>query len=438
MICWEPFCLAILLPGSIRTGKSQNEASAPADIRRNIAMKSKSKNRFHLFIAVGAILSLWTMGCQPQEQSQNRPPQRTPVVSVVTVTTQPVTLTTELPGRTSAYRIAEIRPQVNGLIQKRLFTEGSEVKAGDVLYQIDPAPYEAALKNAEAGQVRSEANLPAMQSKVERYEKLLAESIVSQQIYDDAVAALNQAHADVQYWKATVQTAQINLAYTRITAPISGRIGRSNVTEGAIVTAYQPTPLATIQQLDPIYVDVLQPTTQLLRMKRWLESGRLDQKSQNRKSVKLTLEDGSPYPLAGTLQFQDVSVDSTTGSVNLRVVFPNPARLLLPGMFVRALINEGTDEKATTIPQQTLLRDPKGNPMTLVVDGENIVQQRMLTLDRAIGDQWVVGSGLSEGERIIAEGSQQVKQGDTVKTVPFEASTAGDKNTASTNAGQAE
>ena len=354
-------------------------------------------------------------GCDSRQQS---PP---PVPEVVTVNVQPqrLVLTTELPGRTSAYLVAEIRPQVNGIIQKRLFQEGSEVKAGEVLYQIDPAPFHAALDSARAALGRSEANLPTIRLRAERYRGLLSEKAVSQQDYDDKEAALKQAEADIDYWKAAVETARINLGYTRVTAPISGRIGKSNVTDGALVTAYQPLALATIQEIDPIYVDVPQSTSELLRLKRRLEDGHLNQDGPNQKKVKLTLEDGAAYPLNGTLQFRDVTVDPTTGSVILRVVFPNPEGVLLPGMFVRAVVKEGINEHAILIPQQAVSRDPKGNPVTLIVDGEGKVQQRMLTVDRAIGDKWLVSSGLSPGDRVIIEGMQRVRPGASVSVVPF-------------------
>lgn len=354
-------------------------------------------------------------GCDSRQQS---PP---PVPEVVTVNVQPqrLVLTTELPGRTSAYLVAEIRPQVNGIIQKRLFQEGSEVKAGDVLYQIDPAPFHAALDSARAALGRSEANLPTIRLRAERYRGLLSEKAVSQQDYDDKEAALKQAEADIDYWKAAVETARINLGYTRVTAPIAGRIGKSNVTDGALVTAYQPLALATIQEIDPIYVDVPQSTSELLRLKRRLEDGHLNQDGPNQKKVKLTLEDGSAYPLNGTLQFRDVTVDPTTGSVILRVVFANPEGVLLPGMFVRAVVKEGINEHAVLIPQQAVSRDPKGNPVTLIVDGGGKVQQRMLTVDRAIGDKWLVSSGLSPGDRVIIEGMQRVRPGASVKVVPF-------------------
>jgi membrane fusion protein (multidrug efflux system) len=250
---------------------------------------------------------------------------------------------------------------------------------------------------------------------------LLADNAVSRQDYDDAAAALKQTEADIQYWKATVETARINLGYTSITAPISGRIGRSNVTEGALVTAHQPVALATIQQMDPMYVDVPQSTTEVLRLRRSLEDGSLSRNGQLRDKVRLLLEDGSRYSPEGTLQFRDVTVDPTTGSVILRVVIPNPKGILLPGMFVRAVVEEGVNEHALLIPQQGVSRDPKGNPYALIVDAGGKVRQRMITLDRAIGDAWLVSAGLAPGERVIVEGMQKVKPGVSVKAVPFEA-----------------
>jgi membrane fusion protein (multidrug efflux system) len=331
-----------------------------------------------------------------------------------------------LAGRTSANLVAEVRPQVSGIIQERLFTEGADVKAGQTLFKIDPDIYWSALDNAKAALAKSEANLSAIQLKANRLRELLAEKAVSQQDYDDAAAALKQTQADIQYGKATVETARINLRYTSLTAPISGRIGRSNVTEGTLVTAQQPTVLATIQRLDPMYVDVPQSTAEVLRLRRGLKEGRLDQSGENQKKVKLIMEDGTAYPFTGTLQFRDVTVDPTTGSVVLRIVFPNPNGILLPGMFVRAVVQEGVNNQAILIPQQAVSRDPRGNPLTLIVDDKNNVQQRMLTLDRAIGDQWLVSSGLIPGDRVIIEGMQKVKPGVTVKTVPFE--TNGGKN----------
>lgn len=359
-------------------------------------------------------------GCDRREQ-QAAASTMVPEVATVAVQPQQAVLTTELPGRTCPYLVAEIRPQVNGLIQKRLFTEGSDVQAGQVLYQIDPAPFQAALNNAQAALGRSQAGLPSIKSRVERYEELLADHAVSRQDYDDVVSALNQAQADIQYWKATVETARINLGYTEVKAPISGRIGRSSVTDGALVTAYQPVPLATIQQLDPIYVDVPQSTADVLRLNRRLKNGGLHHDGTDQNKTCLILEDGTAYPLEGTLQFRDVTVDPTTGSSILRILFPNPDGVLLPGMFVRALIKEGITDQALLIPQQAVSRDPRGNPVTLVVGPGDKVEQRMLTLDRALGDKWFVSSGLAAGDRIIVEGMQKVRPGAAVKVASPEA-----------------
>ena len=366
-----------------------------------------------LVVLIGGLL---LTGC---ERRQALPPPSVPEVAVSTVQPRKVMLSTELPGRTSPFRIAEIRPQVSGLIQKRLFTEGSDVRAGQALYQIDPAPFQAALDNAKAALARAEANLSAIRLRAERYRELLADKAVSQQNYDDAAAALIQVEADIQYYKATLKAAGINLGYTKITAPISGRIGRSNVTDGAIVTAYQSLALATIQQLDPIYADVPQSTTELLRLKRRLEDGRLQSHGTNRNKVRLIMEDGTAYPLEGTLRFRDVTVDPTTGSVILRLVFPNPEDVLLPGMFVQAVIKEGVNEQAILIPQQGVARDRKGNPFALIVDAADKVEQRILTLDRAIGGKWLVSAGLATGDRVIVEGIQRVRPGTAVKVIPF-------------------
>lgn len=369
-------------------------------------------------VLVALLGSLILDGCGRSQQSL---PAAVPEVATVTVQPQELVLTTELPGRTSPYLVAEIRPQVNGIIQKRLFTEGSDVKVGQVLYQIDPAPFQAALDSARASLAKSEANLPVARLKFERYRGLLAEKAVSQQDYDDREAALKQAEADIQYSKATVETARINLDYTRVAAPISGRIGKSNVTDGALVTAYQSVALATIQQLDPIYVDVPQCTTDLLRLRRRLEANRLHQNGTNQNTIRLILEDGTAYSLEGALQFRDVTVDPSTGSVVLRAVFPNPEGVLLPGMFVRAVVKEGTNARATLVPQQAVSRDPKGNPISLIVDDEGKVQQRRLILDRAIEDKWLVSSGLEPGDRVVVEGMQRVRPGASVKVIPFDA-----------------
>jgi len=377
-------------------------------------------NRAKIMAAVGVLAGFLILaGCGQQKSSGK--PQGAPEVAVATIQPQQVVITTELSGRTSAYRVADVRPQVNGIIQKRLFTEGADVKAGQVLFRIDAAPFQAALDNARAALSRSEANLAAVLPRAERLRELVADKAVSQQDYDDAAAALKQAQADIRYWQAVVETARINMGYTSVKAPISGRIGKSDVTEGALVTAQQPLALATIQQLDPVYVDVPQSSTEVLRLQRRLEEGRIDPGGKNRNRVRLILEDGTPYPREGMLQFRDVTVDPTTGSVILRVVFPNPKGVLLPGMFVRAVVEEGVNPKALLIPQQAVSRDPKGNPFTLIVDGQGKVVQRPLVLDRAMGDKWLVSSGLAPGERVIVEGVQKAKPGAVVKVVPFTA-----------------
>lgn len=361
------------------------------------------------------LVGLIAAGCSRGPAGQ--PPPPAPEVTVTTVSAEPVVLTTELPGRTSAFLVAEIRPQVSGIIQKRLFAEGSDVEVGQILYQIDPAPFEAALANARAALARAEAQLPAVRARARRFEQLLAAEAVSQQNYDDVSSALKQAEADVAYWQAAVETARINLGYTRITAPISGRIGKSNVTEGALVTAYQPLALATIQQLDPIYVDVPQSTRELLELRRRLQEGRIHHGGAEQNEATLLLEDGTVYPHKGKLQFRDVTVDPTTGSVTLRILFPNPGGELLPGLFVRALVQEGVNRQAILIPQQAVSRDPKGTPLALVVDSEGKAEQRTLALDRAIGDRWLVASGLAPGDRLIVEGKQKVRPGMVVRAV---------------------
>ncbi len=376
------------------------------------------------WIAALLALAILPEGCGSGSAQQAGPPP-VPEVATVTIKPQPVELTTELPGRTSPYLVAEIRPQVNGIIKKRLFTEGSDVKAGQLLYQIDPAPFQVALDSAKASLGKSQANLPSVRLKAERYKELLVDKAVSRQDSDDAAAAMEQARADVEYWKTAVEGARINLGYTRVTAPISGRIGKSSVTDGALVTAYQPATLSTIQQLDPIYVDVTQSSADLLRLKRNLEAGRISADKKNGRKVCILLEDGNLCPQPGSLQFRDVTVDQATGSFTLRIVVPNPKHLLLPGMFVRAVVQEGIAEQAILVPQQGVSRTPKGEPVALVVDEGGKVQQRMLKLNRAIGDQWLISSGLSAGDRVIVEGMLNIRPGAAVKAVAWEAPKAG-------------
>ena len=352
------------------------------------------------------------------------PQQGPPEVSVVTIQTQRVALTTELSGRTAPYLIAEVRPQVGGIVKKRLFTEGSDVKAGQVLYQIDPASFEAALASAKANQARAEATLTTVRLKAQRYQELVQIKAVSQQDNDDAQAGLKQAEAELAAARAAVQTASINLAYTKVTAPISGRIGRSAVTDGALVTASQPTALATIQQLSPMYVDVTQSSAELLKLKQNLANGLFKKGTANQAQVQLLLEDGSPYPQTGTLKFSEVTVDQSTGSITLRALFPNPQQLLLPGMFVRAVVQEGVNEQAILAPQRGVTRTPQGAAVAMVVGAEEKVEPRPITVVRTVGDSWLVAEGLKPGDRVIVEGIQRARPGTPVKAVPFGAAPA--------------
>lgn len=339
------------------------------------------------------------------------PAAQTPEVKVVTLKDETVTLDTSLPGRTLPYRIAEVRPQVNGIIQKRLFVEGSDVKQGQQLYQIDPSTYEATAKSAEA-------TLASSKLLAERYGRLVGDEAVSKQQYAEAQASYLQS-------KAAVDQAHINLRYTKVLAPISGRISRSIVTEGALVTNGQANALATIQQLDPIYVDVTQPSASLLRLRKELANGQLQGAGANAAKVMLQLEDGSTYPEAGRLEFSEVAVDQSTGSVTLRAVFPNPRNELLPGMFVHARLAEGVRQSAILAPQRGVTRDLKGQPTSLVVNANNEVELRVLKTDRTIGNSWLVTDGLKAGDRVIVEGLQFVRPGAKVKAAEADAAQAG-------------
>ena len=376
-------------------------------------------SRITVLVSLGILtLSLTLAGCG-KKNAGGPPPSGPPEVGVITVQPQPVTLTTELSGRTAPWQVAEVRPQVNGIIQKRLFTEGAEVKAGQVLFQIDPALYRAALSSAKAILARAEANLLPAQLKAGRYQELIASKAVSQQDYDDAQAAVKQAEAEVAAAQAAVENARINVQYTSISAPISGRIGRSTVTPGALVTANQAAALATIQQLDPIFVDVTRSSSEILLLKRQLAAKTLQTDAAGAARVKLLLEDGTPYPLAGTLKFSEVSVDAGTGSVTLRTLFPNPEQLLLPGMFVRAILEEGSNDLALLAPQRGVTRNPAGNPMVFIVGAEEKVEARPIKVSRTIGDSWLVEEGLKAGDRVILEGIQRARPGTVVKAVPF-------------------
>jgi membrane fusion protein, multidrug efflux system len=350
-----------------------------------------------------------------------RPPAE---VSVLTLKEAPVTLTTELPGRTSAFRVAEVRPQVNGVLQKRLFTEGADVQENQQLDQIDPAPYQAALDTTLATQQKAAANEIIAGVTLKRDQGLLGSHAVSQQDIDNALATYAEAQADVASANAAIETARINLQYTKVLSPITGRTGRS-VTEGALVTANQSQSLVTIQQLDPIYVDVSQSTAVLLRLERELAAGQIKSAGNNQAEVRLMFEDGTGYDQAGQLQFSETNVDQATGSVILRAVFPNPAHLLLPGMFVRAAVQEGVNEKGILVPDQALTHDVKGNATTFVVTADNKVELRALTTTRAIGNQWLVSSGVSAGDRVVMEGVQKIAPGATVNPTEWTPPAAG-------------
>jgi membrane fusion protein (multidrug efflux system) len=350
------------------------------------------------------------------------PAQGIPQVGVITVQAQNITITTELPGRTAPVLIAEVRPQITGLIRSRNFVEGSEVQAGEVLYEIDPATYRASVDSAGAALAKAEANLRSTRLKAGRYQELVAIKAVSQQDNDDAAASQQQAEADVASARASLETARINLAYTRITAPISGRIGKSSVTPGALVTANQTTALATIQKLDPIYVDVTQSSAAVTRLRRALAQGDLNAAIAAR--IGLLLEDGIRYPLEGKLQFSDVTVDPNTGSITLRAEFSNPQRELLPGMYVRAVVEEGSKHDALLVPQQAVTRDASGKALAYVVTADSKLEQRPLQIERAIADRWLVHSGLKVGDRLVVEGLQNAHPGAVVQAVPYTVNSA--------------
>lgn len=348
-------------------------------------------------------------GCGKGQQQAGTAPATE--VLVTTITPQKLTMTTVLAGRTSAHLMADVRPQVGGIIQKRVFVEGSDVKAGQLLYQIDPATYQAAYENAKATLAKAQANALPARLKAERYANLVKVNGVSKQDNDDAQAAYQQAQAEVVSAKAALDTAHINLGYTRVTAPIAGRIGKSTVTPGALVTASQATVLATIQQIDPIYVDVTQSSAEVMRLKRDFASGKLRKAGADGAKVKLLFEDGTTFAKDGALQFSDITVDQTTGVITLRALFPNPGHDLLPGLYVRAVLEEGVNDQALLVPQACVSRDAKGNAQVMVVKPDNTVEVRVITVDRVVGDKWLVADGITAGERVIVEGLQKVKPG---------------------------
>ncbi|MFZ3043302.1 MAG: efflux RND transporter periplasmic adaptor subunit [Thiobacillus sp.] len=366
------------------------------------------------FMPLGLALAgaLLVTACGGKDQP---PGPGAPAVTVLTVKAESVPVATELPGRTSPYLIAELRPQVTGIVKERLFKEGSEVKAGQVLYQVEPATYRAAVDSARASLARAEANVEAARLKAERYAELVKIEAVSRQDNDEAVAALKQAQADVGSARAALDKANIDLGFTRITSPITGRISRSAVTAGALVTANQAAALATVQKLDPIYVDLTQSSAELLRMRRDLESGRLQRAAGNAVPVQLVLEDGSLYGTEGKLAFSEVTVDEATGSVTLRAVFPNPRGVLLPGMYVRARLVQGVQGDAILVPHAAVSRTPRGEGQAMVVNAENMVEPRIIKTGQSIGDKWVVTEGLVPGDRVIVEGLQKARPGSPVQ-----------------------
>ena len=370
----------------------------------------------HALSAFVLLTALVLGGCSKKTAAPATPP---PVeAGVITLAAQPITLTRELPGRTSAYRIAEVRARVSGIVLKRLFTEGRDVKEGQPLYLIDPSPYQAALDSAKASLARSEASATSARLQEERYKQLLAQNAISQQDFDNALATHRAAQADVAASTATVQTAEINLGYTNVTSPITGRIGLSSVTEGAYVQAGSATLLATVQQLDPLYVDLTQSSTEIFNLRRALAAGRLENTATDNTKVKLVLDDGSAYSEEGDLQFSDITVDTTSNSITLRALFPNPKTELFPGLFVRARIVEGTVPAAILAPQLGVGRNTKGDATALVVGAENKVELRTLKIDRAVGNQWLVADGLKPGDRLIIQNLQRIRPGSVVKPVP--------------------
>ena len=365
--------------------------------------------------AIGLALLLASCSSQPQ-QPHSGPAQ----VSVVTIKTSPVTLTTELPGRISAAETSDVRPQVNGIVVARLFEEGDFVRVGQPLYRIDPAPYEAQVASAQASLARARAAVASTAGLARRYQELVKINGISQQELEDAVTSAQQAEADVQAQVAALRTAQIDLARTTVRAPISGRIGRSSFTVGALVTASQASALATIQRIDRIYVDIPQSSSDLLRLRRQIAAGDLS-RDANGARVKLILEDGSTYAQDGTLQFADVTVDADTGTQNIRAVFNNPDGLLLPGMFARAVLVEGSTSNAILAPQRAVSRDAKGGASVMVVGADGKLQPRPITTSRTVGQDWVVTSGLQPGDRVVVEGAQNLRPGTPVKVSPYQA-----------------
>lgn len=381
-------------------------------------------NSLKLSLACLALVSL--SACDKEEAAETTnaaASQQAMPVQVLTVKSESVTLHRELPGRTSPFRVAQVRARVNGIIEKRLFEEGSDVAEGQVLFEIDPAPYQAQLDSAQANLARAKASYQAAQLQAERFKQLVKTNAISQQNYDDAQAAALSLKAEIAAAKAAVDTAQINLDYTKVTAPISGRIGRAEVTEGAYVQQATATLLGTIQQIDPLYVDLNESAEEVLKLKAALEAGKLDRSASGGTEVQVILNDGSVLPQKGSLQFSDVSVNITTGTVMLRAILPNAENDLLPGMFVRARIVEGINQNAILVPQSLVSRNTRGEPVVLLVNAENIIEQRIIETERTVGDAWLVTGGLEVGERLLSNNLQKVRPGMPVQVVAAEAAT---------------
>ncbi|HRN83215.1 MAG TPA: efflux RND transporter periplasmic adaptor subunit [Hyphomicrobium sp.] len=368
------------------------------------------RSRFLILSAAVSALALAACGQEQQASKSAAAQANRPQVSVVTLHPQSVSITAELPGRISASLEAEVRPQVAGIIQKRLFEEGSEVAEGTALYQIDPAPYQATYDSAVAALRKAEASVPSAQAKVERYQTLIKQNAVSKQDLDDALATHLQAQADVASAKASVATAKINLDYTTIKAPISGRTDKSSLTPGALVTASQTTVLTTIRTLDPVYVDVTQSSTNLLNLRQAIDAGRIRLTGPN-VTINLKLENGTIYPLSGKLEFAEANVSTSTGTFTVRAVFPNPKRLLLPGMYARAIVEEGVAPNSFLVPQRAVTRNTKGEATAMFLGKDDKVEERTLTAGSSIGNNWLVTSGVEDGDRVIVEGSQFVQAG---------------------------
>ena len=386
-----------------------------AHIHERLSMQTP---RILQFLPVGLALASTLLLNACSGEQQNAPAggmPGAPAVTVMTVQPESVPITAELPGRTTPYLVAELRPQVSGIVKERMFKEGSDVRAGKVLYRIDPATYQAAYDSARASLARADANLEVARQKAVRYADLVKIEAVSAQTNEEAQAAQKQAQADVGTAKAALDKARVDLDFTRVTSPIAGRIGRSTVTAGALVTANQESALATVQQLDPIYVDLTQSSAKLLGMKRDLESGKLQRAAGNTVPVQLVLEDGSLYGAEGRLAFSEVTVDQATGSVTLRAVFPNPKGDLLPGMYVRARLTQGVNRAAMLVPHAAVSRTPRGEAQVMVVNSESKAEPRTVNAEQSIGDKWVVTEGLAAGDRVIVEGLQKVKPGAPVQ-----------------------